>query len=214
MFQTKKVLAVVLAALLVLLAMPMAAFADTAENAATTYVDGKETVSAYRGDTVTVTVNVTAAATTTLSVSFGESFDSNAFTFVSAEWLLTDGVLSDVDKANGHAVITFENAVDLNGAAFRYVLRVKDAATYADYTLQPTVRAEQNLAVRDVAVSAATVSVAFDPKDMFTVAEDFEDINVTGTEGAYKEIPNQPFGKALWFGRSTDAVDATITFDE
>ncbi|MBQ9860075.1 MAG: hypothetical protein IJO76_05305, partial [Clostridia bacterium] len=61
-------------------------------------------------------------------------------------------------------------------------------------------------------VSALAESV--DASAIVSVAEDFEDINVTGTEGAYKEIPNQPFGKALWFGRSTDAVDATITFDE
>ena len=214
MFHAKKLLAILLATLLVFAAMPLSALAGTAENAAVIYVNDGATASAKRGDEITVTVDVTAAAATSIALQMGKSYDADAFEFVSGEWLLADGVLSDVDFDLQNAVIAFENATDIDGAVFEYVLKVKVDAAYSTYSIAAPVVIEQEGATATVTAEAATVTVAADPSTLFSVAEDFENIAVTGTEGGFKQLPNQPFGNALWFGRGANSANATITFDK
>ena len=72
-----------------------------------------------------------------------------------------------------------------------------------------------SLAMLISAIAATGVPSVSAENAIFTVAEDFEDINVTGTEGAYNAIGcTYPYGKALYFGRGSTAANATITFDK
>ncbi|MBQ8684321.1 MAG: hypothetical protein IJ518_07395 [Clostridia bacterium] len=140
MTQIKKWLALVLATLMLVMAFPIAALAaEDAPNAAIYVGDAVTEAVAAPGEELTFTVSVANAANiTAVAYAFGSAYDAEAFSFVSGEWLL-EGKLADVDAEKLNAVITFEEAADVSGDIFRFVLAAQDVEATAAYAVQGSV---------------------------------------------------------------------------
>ncbi len=75
---------------------------------------------------------------TAIAMDMTESWDEAVFEFVSAEWLLPDALLQDVDDAMHTAVLAYATAKDPNGDVFRFTLRVREDAPLGDTEIKAT----------------------------------------------------------------------------
>ena len=123
----------------------------------TTKVESAVSVdTAKLGDTVTVTVSLSNCEPFK-SMALTPVYDANVFEMVSGEWLLTDAQLANFNKTN--AAIAYSTAVVKNGAIFKYVLKIKDAATLKNTTIKTDAVIKNGATTVTSTVGTATVNV-------------------------------------------------------
>ena len=99
------------------------------------------------------------------SLSVVPVFDSNIFEIVSAEWLLEDAMIQDIEEGTYKSVSVWSDYVDVNRAVYRVVLRAKDFAAYTGVGFSLKVEDEEGV----VTVVPKTVSIVECPHTQTTV---------------------------------------------
>lgn len=99
------------------------------------------------------------------SLSVVPVFDSNIFDIISAEWLLEDAIIQDIEEGTYKSVSVWGDYVDVNRAVYRVVLKAKDFAAYTSVGFSLKVEDEEGV----VTVVPKTVSIVECPHTQTTV---------------------------------------------
>ncbi len=92
----------------------------------------------YRGAEVDFTVSFDSkVALKAMAITLDGAYDTTVFEYVSAEWLLNNPIIKDVQPNGSAAVIAFKEATEVSGKIFSFTLRVKKQAALATTTVTP-----------------------------------------------------------------------------
>ena len=179
----KKIISSVLCAILVFTMIP---FVLAAEEGVVTVTPSSANI--MNGDTIEFVVrldNVANAKSASIAVSFPENFE-----FVSANWLLPSGFMSDFDTATNKGIHAYLNETSMNGNYFKLTLKsVKANISPADISFEVTIKSGNITVFDGIAVSKVKVSDQPFSDDMVLLDKSFE-YDSTTKSLAIENLPN------------------------
>ena len=118
-----------------------------------------ESKGAKAGDTVSLNVALSNAAAAS-SLAFSDiTYNSEALTLESAEWVPNDADISDWNEEDGRGVLGYEKEKDLNGDVLKLTFKVKDNAEEGEYTVGTAFYLIINDVIYEAAVEPGTITV-------------------------------------------------------
>ncbi|MBE6614729.1 MAG: hypothetical protein E7631_05410 [Ruminococcaceae bacterium] len=92
--------------------------------------------------------------------SFADVYSPDLAEVLSMEWLLPEGVITDIDTDTGTAVIAYDEAADRNGAVLRLTLQAAEVDEAAECTIVCSMALEVDEKRTEIAVTPGTVEIA------------------------------------------------------